>query len=135
MNLLNCRLDVYSMALALVLLIFTPTFVTWWVGAEFRPPTALLVGLVVWTAYTTVLIPANMLMNAALVIRTQVLLATAMALLNLPLSIFLTHQIGVAGPIWGSILAHASVSVVPTIVIVRRILRGQHSDARASAVG
>ena len=121
---LTWGLLIYVVALSVVLVFATPTFVTWWVGGKLTPPPLLLYGLVAWTAYTTVLIPANMLMNAAIVIRVQLIFAISMSALNLPLSIFLTRHIGVAGPVWGSLIAHMSVSVIPTFIIVRRLLRG-----------
>jgi len=124
---LTLALAGYSAVASLTLLVVTPAFVGWWVGSDLVPPTSLLVGLVVWTAYTTLLIPANMLMNAALVIRIQIVLSLAMAALNLPLSIVLAHHLGVAGPVWGSVIAHVLVSLVPTIVITRRVLSGRHA--------
>ena len=41
---------------------------------------------------------------------------------NVPLSIVLTHLVGVSGPVWGSLISSAAISVVPWIVGVRGVL-------------
>jgi O-antigen/teichoic acid export membrane protein len=119
---LTCWLATYSVAVALILFWMEPIFVHEWVGEALVSSKSLLLALIVWGAYTTVLIPVNMFLNAALVIRMQIFTAIAMAAVNLPLSIALARSIGVSGPAWGSLIAHVSVSLVPTIIVARRLL-------------
>lgn len=102
-----------------------------WVGERLVPPLGLLVAFAVWTVYSHVMSQCSTLLNAGGVVGPQVAMALAMACVNVPLSIALTHQIGLAGPLVGSLLAHMLCAGVPTAVLVRRVLR---HGMRASTV-
>jgi hypothetical protein len=90
--------------------------------------------LCVWSAYSAILIPSNMLLNAALVIRMQIGAALAMAALNVPLSLWLVRTLGVTGPVWGSFVAHSCVSLPTTYIMVRRILLSHRNASTAGPV-
>lgn len=97
------------------------------VGALFTdalvPDRALLVALTCWTAYSFVTAPGYLLLNASGRVRVHGLVAIGVALLNLPLSIVLTHVIGISGPAWGSFLASIALTAVPGYIAVRHVLR------------
>jgi O-antigen/teichoic acid export membrane protein len=113
----------------LLLVIAARPFVRWWLGPSLVPPWALLVGLALWTTYAVVVDQAAYLLNAAHVVRAQVIMAVTMTALNLPLSIVLAHRIGVSGPVWASLVSHLLVAGVPCFVLASRIVR----DGRPSA--
>ena len=109
-------------AAALLVLVAGP-FIRWWVGDSFVPPLSLSVGLAVWVVLGATQMPIVMLLNGAGVVRFQVVAASLMAVSNLLLSIWLAHGIGVAGPVWGSVIAHTLCSGIPMVVFVRRHFR------------
>jgi O-antigen/teichoic acid export membrane protein len=97
-------------------------FIKVWAGESLVPPRLLLVAYAVWTVYSIFMSQLSYLLNAAQVVRAQVVMALLMTALNLPLSLLLTQRIGIAGPILGSLTAHLAVSGIPAIVIARREL-------------
>jgi O-antigen/teichoic acid export membrane protein len=94
-----------------------------WVGESLVPPLGLLVAFAAWTVYSQMMGQCSTLLSAAGVVRPQVAMATAMACVNVPLSIVLTRRIGLAGPLVGSLLAHMVCAGVPTVFLVRKVLR------------
>jgi O-antigen/teichoic acid export membrane protein len=94
-----------------------------WVGESLVPPLDLLVAFAAWTVYAHAMSQCGILLNAGGVIAPQVVMATAMVCVNVPLSIVLTRQIGLAGPVVGSLVAHMLCSGLPVVFLVRRVLR------------
>jgi O-antigen/teichoic acid export membrane protein len=94
-----------------------------WVGESLVPPMGLLLAFAAWTVYANVMGQCSTLLSAGGVVGPQVAMATAMACVNVPLSIVLTKQIGLAGPLVGSLLAHMVCAGVPTALLVRGVLR------------
>jgi O-antigen/teichoic acid export membrane protein len=94
-----------------------------WVGPSLVPSLGLLAAFAAWAVYSHAMSQCSILLNAARVVGPQVAAATAMACLNVPTSILLTRHIGLAGPLVGSLVAHVVCSGVPTVVLVRRVLR------------
>jgi O-antigen/teichoic acid export membrane protein len=94
-----------------------------WVGESLVPPLGLLVAFAAWTVYAHAMGQCSTLLNAGGVVAPQVAMATAMACVNVPLSILLTKQIGLAGPLVGSLLSHMLCNGAPTVLLVRGVLR------------
>jgi O-antigen/teichoic acid export membrane protein len=102
-----------------------------WVGTAVQPSFALILGIGIWTVMGGVGNAYAMLLNGAQVIRFQVATASIMATTNIALSVLLTQRIGVAGVVWGTIIAFSICSLVPTSVYVPRLIR--RIQARADA--
>jgi O-antigen/teichoic acid export membrane protein len=102
-----------------------------WVGESLIPPIGLLVAFAVWMVYSSAMSQCSVLLHAGRVVGPQVAMAIAMVCVNVPLSIVLTKQIGLAGPLIGSLLAHMLCVGVPTVLLVRTVLR---RGARANVV-
>ena len=100
-----------------------------WVGPEVDPPVSMLVAMGLWAVVSSVSNALAMFFNGANAIRFQVIIATGMATLNLALSIVLVQSIGIAGPMWGSVVAQTLVVLVPELIVVRRVLRHPHGRA------
>ena len=97
--------------------------VSWWTKNQIALSTELLVGLCVWTLMSVVSYPATVFLNGAGGLRFQALTAVFMAPVNLTLSIILTRSIGVPGVIWGTNIAYSVLTLVPTILYIRRWYR------------
>ncbi len=74
--------------------------------------------------------PLAMLLNAANVVRFQVVIAVLMCVTNLVLSIVLVETVGVAGPALGTAIAQTVCVLIPSAVYIRR-LEGMHEQASA----
>lgn len=117
------------------LLVFGQTIALRWVGREYVPGPALLVGLAIWGTYWSIMAPVSFLLNAAQIIRSQLLFNSLMAAGNLGLSLYLTKSHGIVGPIWGSLVSHVLLLGIPSLIIARRILAGRAGICRCSASG
>lgn len=106
------------------LVIFGPYLIGIWLTEDLAPPRALLAAFGVWTTYTIALAPLFFLLNAIGRVRAHALMAIATALANVPLSILLTHVIGISGPIFASLLASTICAALPAALAVRPVLSG-----------
>jgi O-antigen/teichoic acid export membrane protein len=112
-----------------VLVLVGRPFISLWAGGDLVPPLSLLIWAAVLTVYMTAMTQVIFLLNAADVVRPQVVMALTMAAANITLSIYLTHRFGVIGPVVGSLVAHVCCYGVPALIIARRILRPQPVSA------
>ena len=120
----SLRLSVLATApAALVLVALGSRIVDLWVGSAVTPSFALILGFGVWMVLGTVGNAIAMFLNAANIVRFQVVAALCMATSNLALSIVLARTMGVAGVIWGTVLAYSVCSVVPIAVYVPTLLQ------------
>jgi O-antigen/teichoic acid export membrane protein len=105
------------------LVLFATRLLHLWVGNEVAPPFLLLVGFGLWGILTALGNSLAMFLNAAGVIRSQVILSTLMAVVNLALSIFLTHRLGASGPVWGSVISYTALIMLPLVILLPRLVR------------
>lgn len=85
-------------------------------GSGFTPPWSLVIALGVWTFQQMVGNPVAMALNGLSVVGFQVVASVIMGIANLALSIVFAHSIGVAGPVWASVLTHATLLLAPSMV-------------------
>jgi O-antigen/teichoic acid export membrane protein len=114
-----------------VLVLVTPRTLSVTLGdADPHPSFWLLVALGVTAVVLSLSQPMAMLLNAANVVRFQVVIAILMCVTNLGLSIILVERIGVAGPAFGTAIAQTVCVLIPSVVYIRR-LEGTHEPAAA----
>jgi O-antigen/teichoic acid export membrane protein len=105
-----------------------------WTRAEVVPSYGLLLGLAAWLVLGSVGTTLSMFLNAAHVVRPQVLCAISMAGSNIVLSVVLANKIGVAGLIWGTVISYTICVVVPYTVIIPRVWASIRASAAPAAV-
>jgi O-antigen/teichoic acid export membrane protein len=116
-----------------VLVSFGKVIVDTWSRGKVDPGWSLLIGLGLWLILGSIGNALAMFLNAAHIVRTQVICASSMAAANIVLSIFLARRIGVAGLIWGTVISYTIFVVVPYAVLVPRMfdrLRESSSEIR-----
>jgi O-antigen/teichoic acid export membrane protein len=86
------------------------------------PDSLLLIALACWTTCSLFTAPSYLLLNATGRVRVHGLVAIAVTAVNLPLSLILTHLVGISGPAWGSLIATLAVTLVPGYVSIRKVL-------------
>ncbi|MCS6835711.1 MAG: oligosaccharide flippase family protein [Anaerolineae bacterium] len=114
---------VVSLPICSGLALFAQPILHLWVGEVVQPDTLLLLGLAIWTTMNSLNGPIAVLLNGANVIGFQVVTALVLGATNLGLSVFLTHQIGIPGVVWGSIIAQWICVILPSLFYIRRMLR------------
>ncbi len=91
-----------------------------WVGTSVQPAFGLILAVGIWTTLNAVGTALAMFLNGAQDMRFQVVTALMMATLSILLSIALTSRIGVAGVVWGSVIA-SSVELLAFAVYLPRL--------------
>jgi O-antigen/teichoic acid export membrane protein len=104
---------------ALLVIVGRPAVHAWTRGAV-HAPMSLIVALAVWLVVYGFNQPQAMLLNALHAERFQIWGASANLVVNLSLSIVFTIELGVSGPIWGTLVAQVCV-VVATTLYLRRL--------------
>jgi O-antigen/teichoic acid export membrane protein len=112
-----------ALPLSLLLLALGPWLIALWVGPVVAPSYLLLVGLAALAVISATEEVTTPFLNAAGVLRPQAILAVLMMVSNLGLSIWLTTRLGVAGVVYGSLVAEVLFVVGPSWYLVRRRLR------------
>lgn len=100
-----------------------PRILRLWVGPQVQPSLLLMSGLGVWSVLAAISLPFAILLNAATVIRFQVITASLAALGNIACSIYLTKRMGIPGVVFGSVLSQALLVLIPYLLFTRRFLR------------
>lgn len=111
-------------AAAVFLYCFAPSIIRAWVGADLVPPASLLWGSILWLLLQSVDAPLAVFINGIGAVKMMAVFGPLIALANLGFSIFFTHRIGVAGPIFGTLAALSAVYYLPMLVILPKLLRG-----------
>lgn len=119
-------------ASSVVLVAIGPTFTRLWVGEELVPPIGLFLALGVWTVYLTMIVQYSYLLMVAQKIWLLAVLGLVVGGTNLVVSILLTREIGLVGPVIGNLVSAASIQLVPMIVLTRRHMRRLLSDASSA---
>jgi O-antigen/teichoic acid export membrane protein len=105
-----------------VLVVLGIPLITLWVGTSVQPSFGLILAVGIWTTLNAVGTAVAMFLNGAQVMRFQVVTAVLMATANILLSIALTSRIGVAGVVWGSVVAYSLFTLIPVAIYMPRLL-------------
>jgi O-antigen/teichoic acid export membrane protein len=112
----------FATASSLFLVALGPLILRLWLGPrDPHAPFMLLVGLGLWNILNAAGQAVAMLFNAAHILKFQVITASTMAAGALTLNILLTKWTGVAGAVWGTVIAYTLCCVVPWLFFVPRL--------------
>jgi O-antigen/teichoic acid export membrane protein len=112
-----------STAWATGLVILAGPILDIWTGGTIHADAPLLIGLAVWTVLQSTFNAITILMNAAAVVRFQVIVAVVMATASILASVVLANAVGIAGVIWGTVGAYVVFAGIPTLLYLPRLLR------------
>ena len=107
---------------SLVLVVVGDDLVRLWLTPELVPTTGLLLAMGAWTTFSLVQAPMFLLFNGVGRVRAHAVMAATVAVVNVPLSVWLAHAVGVSGPVLGSLIASIAVAVGPGLVVLRQVL-------------
>jgi len=111
-----------------VLVVFGLPLIAAWVGASVEPTFGLILAVGIWTTLNAVGTAVAMLLNGAQVMRFLVVTAVVMATANILLSVALTARIGIAGVVWGSVIAYTVFMLIPVALYLPRIFARLERD-------
>ena len=112
-----------SFGLAVLTALFADKILAVWVGQYVTPTLTLLLGFVIWKVFEAWGIAVSMFLNGANIMKLQATLAIAMAVSAVVLKVVLVHQLGIAGVVWGTIIAYGAINLVPLSLALPGILR------------
>jgi O-antigen/teichoic acid export membrane protein len=111
-----------TVPLAVALVALGPSIVALWTRDAVSPPHLLYAGLGVFTVVFAVASALWMLLNAAQAMRFQFVTTAIMAAVNVVASAYLASRLGIAGIALGQVVGLVGVSLLPTVLYVRRLL-------------
>jgi O-antigen/teichoic acid export membrane protein len=121
-----------NVPISLALVVAGPTILHLWVGPDIAPTLLLLVGLAAWAILNSLSGPLAMLLNGANAIGFQAVTAVLMAVANVAISILLVREIGVAGAVFGSLIAQVLFVLIPYGLYIPRLLARIRESGDAS---
>jgi O-antigen/teichoic acid export membrane protein len=124
-----------SGASSLVLVVFAPPIIDLWVGPHVNAPFALLLGMALWAVIGNSFNAVAMLLNGASVVGFQVATALSMAVTSVGASVLLANIFGVAGVVWGTVLAYVVCTAIPTAIFLPTALRRLAARSIPTSVG
>lgn len=110
----------FTASISVFLVIFGSRIVHAWVGEAVEPSITLLVGMALWAVVNGVGGPIAMFLNGTDQLRFLLVVTVLMAIANLVFSILLTRTIGVAGPVYASVVTQVVIVLVPSMLLIRR---------------
>lgn len=116
-----------------ILVIFGRPVLRLWTGSEVDVGFPLLLGMGVWAVLNNSLTAVAMLLNGATVMRFQLATAVAMMVVSLGASIVGAMLYGVAGIIWGTVLAYVLCTAIPTAIYLPRVIERLSSGRLVAA--
>jgi O-antigen/teichoic acid export membrane protein len=102
-----------NLPFALFLVLWGDQLIKLWVGPKLIPSLDLLVGMALWSQLQVIGNVISALLNGLHIVRFQVICASLMAVGNILLSIYLVGRIGVAGAIYGTLVAYTIFTLIP----------------------
>lgn len=111
-----------NVPVSLILVVTGPAILRVWVGPEITTTLMLLAGLAAWTIMNSFVGPLAMFLNGANAVAFQAACAVVMAIANVIISVLLVQRIGVAGAVYGSLIAQLLFVLIPSAFYVPRLL-------------
>jgi O-antigen/teichoic acid export membrane protein len=111
-----------TLPFVLLLLIIAPLIVQLWTGMAIDIPFSLLIALGIYALMTAVSGPIAMILNGAnSFLGVRAILALVGSIINLGLSVFLIRRIGIAGPIFATVIAQLIFSWPMAFYCIRKL--------------
>ncbi len=114
---------IISLSITLPLLLAHKPLIALWSNNQVQPSFALVFGVFLWTNLSVVGNLLAVLLNSLQVVRIQLLLAFVMAPVNIGLSVFFTHQFGVSGVVYGTLVSYVACILIPYSLLLPSIFK------------
>ncbi len=108
---------------SVVLVVFGRPILRAWTGNDVGADVPLLLGMGVWAVLSNTFNAVAMLLNGATIMRFQIVTALPMTVVSLAASIGGAYWFGVAGIVWGMLLAYLLCTAVPTVLYLPQVMR------------
>jgi O-antigen/teichoic acid export membrane protein len=126
-------LELLILPFDLVLLVFGNTLAGLWLQRPISFGYGLLAGVALWVLVETIGVGLAYFLNGVSAVRMQIILAITFALTAVAAKVALANQFGIAGIVWGTILAYSVTVLLPLIRLIPRLLRDLARRAEQNA--
>ncbi|GLQ88533.1 lipopolysaccharide biosynthesis protein [Dyella flagellata] len=109
--------------LGLVFAVGFPQIVGLWVHRALNLSPWMLAGFAVWVVIEALGTSIATFLNAASIMRLQIVLAVAFGILCISLKAAVAANYGIAPLPWATVITYATVSLIPTLVLLRKLIR------------
>ncbi|KZY53806.1 hypothetical protein A3734_14380 [Sulfitobacter sp. HI0054] len=116
-----------TVPVCIFLFIVSPHIIPVWIGSELPLPKGMLIAQSAWVLLSVLGGITSPLLNAAGKEKLLAKLSIWMALVNIPLSIFLINILGPQGAMWGSVVAAFAFFTMPALRVALQIVSGDGS--------
>ena len=116
-----------SLLPTLFLIIYGPTVIHLWVGAEITPPLSLLIGQGIWTMLLALGTTMSIFLSGINMYNFLIKTVPIMSIISLILKIFLAEQIGLSGIIWGLVISYILLFIVPCSLYIYKLMSGNYT--------
>ena len=127
------RIFIKSMKLALmvgipaslIFIVLGQDIIRLWVGDEVVPSRELLIGCGIWMLMVIMGNALAVLLNGLQVIKTQIIIASSAAVLNIVFSVWLISRFGVEGAVYGTVLSYLLCALIPYCFLVPKLFKSK----------
>jgi Na+-driven multidrug efflux pump len=106
----------------LILILFGNTIIQIWTQTKIIISFTLFLGLGLWTIISSVGSTVAIFFNGTGILKFQAITAIFLAVFAVILKIFFVKYIGIAGIVWGTLIAYVFCTAIPTALYLRKIL-------------
>lgn len=114
---------IVSIPSAFALIMLGGVIIEFWVGIEVVPSINLLIGCGLWLILMTIGNALGVFLNGLQLIKIQLVVATISSVMSILLSVWLLQVYGVAGVIFGAVIAYSLFTILPYFFIIKRVCR------------
>ena len=109
-----------------ILCLFNHWIVELWVGKGMHIPLMVVIGFGLWKVIESIGSALGTFLNGAHIIKEQVFIASSTALAAIGLEIILVARFGIAGAVWGKMLAYICFAIIPYGILMPKIMNNIH---------
>jgi len=121
---------VLTSAISAALALLSHRLLLWWVGPSIQPPSLLIAGFAVWAVMQCVSGALLVFLNAASILRLQVLLHCAFGGACVAAKLWAARRYGIAALPWATLLLYAPLVALPTLLYVPRLIVRMAAEPR-----
>jgi O-antigen/teichoic acid export membrane protein len=112
-----------TLPITAVFVLWSPQLIKFWVGPKIEPSWALLIGLGLWSVIFVMGLTCIAILNAANILRFQIICLSLACLVGVSTSIILVYLIGLPGVIYGTSISFLLLYLIPAYYYINQIFK------------
>ena len=113
---------VFAALFSAAVVLFGNAILRVWTRQDIHAPLLLMLGLAAWTTMNAAATAVSIFMNGAHIVRFQIIIALVTGSIAFPLKFWMTRRIGMAGPVWTTVICYAIFAAIPMAWMVPKMV-------------